>query len=131
MTNVFSIAISSRFEGWWRYNAALMCGCFDAADQRIGFVSAESHVADVGSGLTARPSEIAPDRRLVLETPPCDHAILYIDVVPHALPESNDIDATKPFALDLQIACDGEPLRNEQLPINQWSGISLELRLER
>ena len=70
-------------------------------------------------------------RRLVLETPPCDHAILYIYVVPHALPESNDIDATKPFALDLQIACDGEPLRNERLQINQWSGISLELRLER
>lgn len=127
----FSITISSRFEGWWRYNAALMCGCFDTADARTGFVSAESHVADVGAGLTARPSEIAPDRRLTLETPPCDHAILYIYVIPHALPESNDIDATKPFDLDLQIACDGAPLRSERLPINQWSGISLELRLER
>ncbi len=126
----FSIEISSRFEGWWRYNAALMCGCFDAADERIGFVSAESHVADVGAGPAERPSEIAPDRRLTLETPPCDHAVLYIYVIPHTLPESNDIDATKPFALDLQIACDGKRFRNERLPINQWSGISLELRLD-
>ncbi len=126
----FSIEISSRFEGWWRYNAALMCGCFDAADERIGFVSAESHVADVGAGPAERPSEIAPDRRLTLETPPCDHAVLYIYVIPHTLPESNDIDATKPFALDLQIDCDGKRFRNERLPINQWSGISLELRLD-
>ncbi|MCM1302386.1 MAG: hypothetical protein NC250_02930 [Alistipes senegalensis] len=127
----FTIEIASRFEGWWRYNAALTCGCFDAAGERIGYVSAESHVADVGAGLAERPAEIAPDRRLTLETPPCDHAVLYIYVIPHALPESNDIDATKPFGLDLRIDCDGRRIRSERLQINQWSGISLELRLDR
>ena len=39
-TEGFSIEISSRYDGWWRYNAALMCGCFDAGDERIGFASA-------------------------------------------------------------------------------------------
>ncbi len=38
-TEGFSIEISSRYDGWWRYNAALMCGCFDAGDERIGFAS--------------------------------------------------------------------------------------------
>ena len=31
----FTIEISSRYEGWWRYNVALMCGCFDTAGNRI------------------------------------------------------------------------------------------------
>ena len=30
----FTIEISSRYEGWWRYNVALMCGCFDTAGNR-------------------------------------------------------------------------------------------------
>ena len=48
----FTIEVTSRYEGWWRYNAALMCGCFDAAGRRIGFASSASTVADVGSNLT-------------------------------------------------------------------------------
>ena len=127
----FRIEIASRFEGWWRYNAVLMCGCFDAADVRTGFVSAESHVADVGSGPAERPKNVAPDRRLTLDTPPCDHLVLYLYIIPHTLPQSNDIEATKPFTLELQIAYDGKPVRSERLPINQWSGTSLELRIDR
>lgn len=127
----FSIEIASRFDDWWRYNAVLMCGCFDDKDERIGFVSAESHVADVGAGPAERPSDVAPDRRLTLETPPCDHLVLYVYVIPHTLPQNNDIEATKPFALDLKIACDGRKFRSERLQINQWSGISLELRVDR
>ena len=61
-TEGFSIEISSRYDGWWRYNAALMCGCFDAGDERIGFASAESHVADVGANLTAKPADMAGDQ---------------------------------------------------------------------
>ena len=77
-TEGFSIEISSRYDGWWRYNAALMCGCFDAGDERIGFASAESHVADVGANLTAKPADMAGDRSLRLETTACDHLLLYI-----------------------------------------------------
>ncbi len=127
----FSIEIASRFDGWWRYNAVLMCGCFDAADTRIDFASAESHVADVGANLTACPADVAPDRSLTLETPSSDHLLLYIYVIPHTLPQSNDIETTKPFTLDLKIAHDGKTFRNERLSINQWSGISLELRVDR
>lgn len=127
----FSIEIASRFDGWWRYNAVLMCGCFDAADTRTDFASAESHVADVGANLAKCPAGVAPDRSLTLETSPCDHLLLYVYVIPHTLPQSNDIESTKPFELDLKIAYAGNTFRNERLPINQWSGISLELRVER
>ena len=131
MEKGFTIEIASRFEGWWRYNAVLMCGCFDAAGTRIDFASAESHVADVGAGPAERPANIAPDRRLTLETQPCDHLLLYVYVIPHTLPQNNDIETTKPFALDLKIAYRGVRFRSERLSINQWSGISLELRVDR
>ena len=85
-TEGFSIEISSRYDGWWRYNAALMCGCFDAGDERIGFASAESHVADVGANLTAKPADMAGDRKV---------------------------------------------LRSEKRLINQWSGASVEMRVDR
>lgn len=126
----FTIEISSRYEGWWRYNAALMCGCFDAAGQRTDFASAASTVADVGANLRERPADLPADRRVTLSAPACDHLMLYVYVIPHTLPTDNDIDATRPFDLDLKITFAGRRLRTERYTINQWSGISLELRVD-
>ena len=36
----FTIEVTSRYEEWWRYNVALMCGCFAAEERRTGFASA-------------------------------------------------------------------------------------------
>ena len=125
------IEISSRYDGWWRYNAALLCGCFDAGEERIGFASAESHVADVGANLTAKPADMAGDRSLRLETAACDHLLLYIYIVPHTLPAGNDIADTQPFEITLRIAYGGKVLRSEKRLINQWSGASVEMRVDR
>ena len=126
----FTIKVTSRYDGWWRYNAALMCGCFDAAEQRIGFASAESTVAAVGANLAERPADIPADRRAVLETMPCDHLVLYLYLIPHTLPAGNDIDTTRPFEIELRISYAGRLLRTERRAINQWSGASIELRVE-
>ena len=56
--------------------------------------------------------------------------MLYIYIVPHTLPAGNDIDATRPFEIDLKIACDGRRIRSEKRRINQWSGASIELRVD-
>lgn len=125
----YRIEVSSPYEEWWRYNVELMCGCFGPAGNRIGFTTAESRVADVGSNLTTPPSGITPDRRVVLEAPVCDHLLLYIYIIPHTLPASNDIEATKPFPLDLLIECNGKRLLKERRTINQWSGASIELKV--
>lgn len=125
----FRIEVSSPYEEWWRYNVELMCGCFDSADNRTGFVSSEERVADMGSHLTERPADVATDRRAVLEAPACDHLLLYIYIIPHTLPAGNDIDATRPFPLDIRIDFDGKRLLRERRSINQWSGASIELRV--
>lgn len=126
----FRIEVASRYEEWWRYNVALMCGCFDPSDERIGFVSSSSHVADVGANLAARPEGIPAHRRAELETPPCDHLILYVYIIPNTLPAGSGIDASRPFDIELTFFRDGKKLRSETRAINQWSGASIELRID-
>ena len=125
----FTIEVTSRYEGWWRYNVALMCGCFDAADNRTGFASASSEVAPVGANLREPPATQAGRRHITLATDPCDHLMLYVYIIPHTLPADNDIDTTRPFDVELRISCDGRRIRSEKRRINQWSGASIELRV--
>ena len=77
----FTVEIRSGFDQWWRYNAALMCGAFDASGNRIGFASAESRVAEMGSNLEAPPEGLDLHRSLTLETVPCERIVLYIYVI--------------------------------------------------
>ena len=126
----FKIEVKSRYDEWWRYNADLMCGCFDIDDNRIGFASAASDVADVGSNLTERPTDIPAARSVVLTTPPCHHLVLYVYIIPHTLPAGNDIDSTRPFEAEIRISRGGKLLRSEKRSINQWSGASIELRVD-
>lgn len=126
----FSIEISSLFEGFWRYNAALMCGCFDAAENRTGFASAEDTVAEAGANLPRKPDDYPAVRKVCLTTDPCDHLRLFIYLIPHTLPADNIVGASEPFRLDVQIAYGGRKLRTEHFDINQWSGASLEMRID-
>ena len=126
----FTIEVTSRYEEWWRYNVALMCGCFDAEERRTGFASAASVVAGVGSNLPERPAEIPAFRTARLTTGPCDHLVLYIYIVPHTLPAGNAFDATRPIKNDLKNACDGRLFRSEIRLIFLWSGSSIELRVD-
>ncbi len=122
----FTIEVTSRYDGFWRYNTALTCGCFDAAGNRSGFAAASSHVADVGAELSAAPHDLTTR----LATGPCARIDCFLYVVPHTLPRDNDIDATRPFDLEVRIAYGGRPIRTERHAINQWSGASIELKAD-
>lgn len=100
----FTVEIRSGFDQWWRYNAALMCGAFDASGNRIGFASAESRVAEMGSNLEAPPEGLDLHRSLTLETVPCERIVLYIYVIPHTLPRDNEIGGHPPFPLQVGFA---------------------------
>lgn len=123
----FTIEVSSRYDGFWRYNVALMCGCFDDSDKRTGFASTESHIADAGSNLPEKPADVPDSRQVELTTPACNHLLLYAYIVPHTLPLTRDIDDTRPFEININIRYDGKKLRTETRPINQWSGASIEM----
>ena len=127
----FTLEVSSRYDGFWRYNVALTCGCFDAAGNRTGFVSEESHITDAGSNLAEKPVEAPAGRIVVLSTPPCDHLLCYLYIIPHTLPTGREIDGTRPFEIELTVSFAGKKLRTETRQINQWSGTSIEMRIGR
>ena len=95
----FSVEVESRYEGWWRYNVTILCGCFDADGDRIGFASAESVVAPVGSDLSAPPEGAAAERRIGIRSIACDHIVMYVYIVPHTLPETREIGDYRVIAL--------------------------------
>lgn len=53
-----------------------------------------------------------------------------IYIVPHTLPAGNDIGDTTPFEVEIRIAYGGRRLRAEKRLINQWSGASIEMRVD-
>nr|WP_290015624.1 hypothetical protein [uncultured Alistipes sp.] len=127
----FTVKATSDYAGWWRYNVALMAGCFDAEDRQTEFVTAGSHAADVGAELKEPPAGIAPGRKITLTTAPCDHLLLYLYIIPHTLPPTNEIDETQPFDVELTIAYGGRRVSKTTRRINQWSGASVEMRVEK
>lgn len=126
----FHIELSSSFDGWWRYNIVLMCGCFDATDSRTGFTATESHIADIGSNLMQPPVDTPHRSTISLHTAPCDHIVLYLYIIPHSLPAGKSIDSNRPFDVELKISYAGEELRSEKRHINQWSGTSVEIKIQ-
>lgn len=129
----FSVEVECRDEGWWRYNVTILCGCFDGEGRRVGFASAEDVVAAVGSDLRRPPQGTpkAADRRIGIDTVPCERIVMYLYIVPHTLPETREIGDVSPFDVRVRIACAGVPLRDTCYRINRWSGASLEIKLGR
>lgn len=127
----FTIEIRSRSDQWWRYNAAMMCGAFDQSGNRVGFSSTESRVADMGEDLKTPPAGVDMQRRLSLETLPCDRIVLYIYVIPHTLPRDNEIGGHPPFPLRVKISYGGKSVLDREYAINQWGGASIELKVAR
>lgn len=126
----YRVEVSSSFAEFWRYNVALMCGCFDGTDTRTGFVAAEDAVADVGSGLTAPPADYPAVRKAVLDIPEAARLVLCVYVVPHTLPAGTEVSECGPFPLGLRIVHAGREILKEERLINQWSGTSIELHVE-
>ncbi|MEG1611637.1 MAG: hypothetical protein RRZ83_05430 [Alistipes sp.] len=125
----YKIEVSTSYAEFWRYNVALVCGCFDAADQRTAFVASDDTIAQVGSNLPAAPKDYPAQRIARIETPEADHIVLYIYIIPNTLPIARDVIDSKPFTLQLHVNLAGSEVLKTTYPINQWSGASIELRI--
>ena len=127
----YKIEIESTFAGFWRYNIAVTCGLFGDDGERCGFVSAENSVAPVGSNLDSAPAGTPSHRRLTFTADDCARLRMYIYLIPHSLPQTEKIGECKPFALTIKAEYDGEVVLRDRRSINQWSGASIELDVER
>ena len=126
----FKVSVSSRFEELWRYNIVLVCELCSAKNERIDYQSKESFIAPVGSNLETAPMDYSTDRTLTLTSQDGEYLNILVYVVPHTLPSTNDIIKTKPFSLVVKVENEKkESIVNQAFKINQWSGVSIELKL--
>ena len=129
----FSVEITGSDSELWRYNIAVICGCFASSgsgeDERRDFISAEDTVAPVGSNLAQRPAGIPDTRRISFTTVPCEYLQMYVYVIPHTLPAGRDIADFPPLALQIKVSCGNAVIHSEEYHANAWSGASIELRI--
>lgn len=126
----FRIELQCSDADWWHFNVEMLCEARNERDERVGFVATHSTIAEVGANLAACPKGSGHPPKIVLQTPPCDHAQLFLYLIPHTLPESNRIEEIAPFPIRLTLYADDVQLRSEEHMVNRWAGISLALRLK-
>ena len=122
--NRYRIELSCTAPEWWRYNIEMTAAGYDDTGAECGYYSVEDRIAEPGSAPAAAPEGYPADRCTALECGPCARVLLYLYVVPHTLPETDDIEQTPPLPGRLTIWRDGRKLRTEQLAINPWGGMS-------
>ena len=129
MQHKYTVRLRSGFAELWRYNIVAECGGFDAAGERVCFVSAQSVIAPVGSALRQAPSEPTHPRALTMTTEPCESITAYIYVIPNTLPISREVQDCLPFDLKVSVTADGETVYDVTHKVNQWGGASIDLKL--
>lgn len=125
----FLVEILGSSPDFWRYNIAVACGCFAPDGSRCDFVSAEDTVAPAGSGLQSPPANYVLPRVVKLAAPSCHSLLMYVYVIPHALPEDNSIEHSLPFDMTVSATRGGRKVYSRIFKINRWAGASLEIRI--
>lgn len=107
---IFRIETTSAFPEWDRYSVYMTAVCFGADGEMVDYVN-----------LT--------EKGAALETPPCDHADLYIYVIAREFPASDVISASPPFEMQVAVSSDGATPAITSCLVNQWGGLSVKLPL--
>ena len=124
----FKTVVSSKFDELWRYNIVVVCELCDKEGNRLEYNAEKSNIAPVGSNLTTMPEGYTTERTIRMESGEGDHINLLVYVIPHTLPATNDIHATKPFPLIIKVEADGKVVMNQVFNINQWSGENIAVK---
>ena len=106
----FKIEVRCAFPEWSRYTVYMTAVCFGSGGEMTDYVN-----------LT--------DKGAVLETPPCDHADLYLYVIAREFPASDVIAASPPFDVEVSVCADGGAPKTSTYPVNQWGGLSVKQSL--
>ncbi|MDR2894610.1 MAG: hypothetical protein LBU97_04035 [Alistipes sp.] len=107
----FKIEVRSAFHEWDRYDVYMTAVCLGADGEMTDYVS-----------LT--------DKTATLETPPCDHADLYLYVIAREFPASEVIAASPPFDISVSVSASGSKPTVTTYPVNQWGGLSVKQSLD-
>ncbi len=128
----YKAEVRCAFPEWWRYNVFMTAACFDADGGISDYLTLSDKVYEPGSGSEVRqaPADYDPARPLVLETPPCDHADIYVYVIANTFPASEVIKESPPFAIELLTSHGEDKPTTTLYSVNQWGGLSLKQELK-
>ena len=129
MNRKFQISVRSNFAELWRYNIVVTCGAFDSTGEQIATTSSQSVVAAVGDNLKSAPAEAEGSRDMKVVSVPCDNIKAYIYLMPHTLPSVRTPEDTPAFGVRVKVKADDEVVYNVVHKVNQWSGVTIELKL--
>jgi hypothetical protein len=124
--------VRSTFAEWWRYNVFMTVACYDTDGRIIDYLTLTDKVYETGDGTEIRtaPADYNPARPLVLETPPCHHAELFVYVIANTFPSSVVIKDSPPFEIEILTSRGGEKPVTTLYPVNQWGGLTLKQSLD-
>lgn len=105
--------------------------CFDGDGKISDYLTLTDKVYEPGDGSEIRPAPDGydPARPLTMETPPCDHADVYIYIIANTFPASDVIKESPPFEIELLTSADGGKPETTLYKVNQWGGISIKQSL--
>jgi hypothetical protein len=128
---IFRAEVRCAFPEWWRYNVFMTVACYDTGGGIVDYLSLTDKVYETGDGTEIRlaPNDYNPLRPLVLETPPCDHAELFVYVIANTFPSSTVIKDSPPFEIEVLTSAGGEKPVTTIYPVNQWGGLTLKKTL--
>lgn len=128
---MYTIEVISSFEEYWRYNTILMCGGYSDTGEELYVVSQKDVIAEVGDEIRLAPKGYTSPRVTVLECEECDNIRLMVYMVPNTLPKGSKarIENFPPFDATIIIRRGDELIYDEIITVNQWSGISKEIKI--
>ncbi len=124
----YIITLESDFSEFWRYNL-LVQGEVLASGERRELVDFVAEVASVGSDLSAPPADYEPHGHILLKTLEGDELRLYIYILPHTMPRTDQVDKTPDFEFCVTIAHGSERVYRHRYEVSQWSGANIEISL--
>lgn len=127
-TATYSIALTTNFDEWERYNVFMMGSCRSADGTSSDFIHLISKGATNGNTFTPSP---ASRRRLTLDTSECAAFDLYIYIVANTLPASRIIGQCPPFEAQVTITTNGREVYNKSHTVNQWGGATIFIEFPR
>ncbi len=129
--NAYKAEVKCAYPEWWRYNVFMTAACFDADGRISDYLTLTDKTWEPGDGSEVRqaPAGYDTSRPLVLETPPCDHADIYVYVIANTFPVSAAIKDSPPFEIELLTSTDGGRPETNMYKVNQWGGLTFKQSL--
>lgn len=128
----YRVEIDSSDKSWWRVNVLIYAAATNAKGEQTDFASVNDKVCNPTGDpfkFNSKPERSPQKRTTRLECSTEDNLTLYLNVVPHTLPEHRKTPAKNRYVAHLNVWCDDKLILKEDLSVDGWGGMSRIIKL--